>query len=193
MSYCLQCRAVIVRVITKQYSNGCPVHFPLSPPSLSFQGQDDNQSSYCRLVAGKFGSYLVIAKRIKSWTVIPDKHKQAIKWRAYGWDSPGTRRFVYIMVVADILAPTGRVVSSTSSLWLETICQGYQSYRLNSSQDFRPVLRRTVWTVGWRRALSRRGASGLSGQKRLKCEVWCGLLIAPRKLPLTPHMNSRIY
>ena len=66
-------------------------------------------------------------------------------------------------------------------------------HHLNSSQDFRPMLRRTVWTVGWRLALSRRGASGLSDQKWLKCDVFCGLLIAPRKLPLTPHLNSRIY
>ena len=66
-------------------------------------------------------------------------------------------------------------------------------HHLNSSQDFRPMLRRTVWTVGWRRALSRRGASGLSSQTRLKCDVCCGLLIAPRKPPLTPHLNSRIY
>ena len=39
--------------------------------------------------------------------------------------------------------------------------------------------------------LSQRGASGLSTPEA--AEVWCGLLIAPCKLPMTSHLNSGIY
>ena len=48
----------------------------------------------------------------------------------------------------------------------------------------------TVWkTISRKLALFLRGASGLSMPEAT--QVWCGLLIAPRKLPLTPHLNWR--